>query len=97
MLVELWTDPTILEGNLEQCPKGYKTVHTLWSSNTTTAPVSQRDNKKGKGPTCTKIFIAALFCSGKKLEIKGLNIHWGMAEEIAVHAGGGILSCYKEW
>ena len=38
------------------------------------------------------IFIWAL-CSDKKLENKGIPFNWGMAEQIVVYAGDGILLC----
>ena len=45
--------------------------------------------------TCTKIFIAALFVVAK-LENEGMPFNWGMAEQIVLSAGDGILLCPKE-
>ena len=58
LLVELWANPIILDGNLELCPKGYKNVHTLWPSNTAFRTVSQRDHKSGKGSHLYKNILA---------------------------------------
>ena len=33
----------------------------------------------------------------KKLENKGVSLNRGMAEQIVVYDGGGILLSYKEW
>ena len=46
--------------------------------------------------TCTKIFLAVLFLVGKKLENEDMPFNWGMAEQIVVYAGDGILLCSKE-
>ena len=46
--------------------------------------------------TFTKIFIAALFVVTKKLENEGMSFNWGMAEQIVVYVGDGILLCSKE-
>ena len=47
--------------------------------------------------TCTKIFIATLFVvAKKKLENEGMPFNWGMAEQIVVYGGDGILLCGKE-
>ena len=43
--------------------------------------------------TCTKIFIAALFVVAKNWK---LPFNWGMAEQIVVYGGDGILLCGKE-
>ena len=45
---------------------------------------------------CKNIFSCTL-CSGKKLVNKGLPFNWGMAEQIVVSAGDGILLCSKEF
>ena len=47
-----------------------------------------------KGPTCTKTF-AATSCGGKELEIEGIVINWGTAEQVVVYESNGILLCYK--
>ena len=39
----------------------------------------------GKGPTWTKIFIAALFCGGQELKIEEMQINWGMTERVVVY------------
>ena len=46
--------------------------------------------------TCAKIFIAVLFVVAKKLENKGMSFNWGMAEQIVISVGDGILLCSKE-
>ena len=46
--------------------------------------------------TCTKIFIAVLFVVAKKMENEGISIDWGMAEDIVVSDGDGILLYSKE-
>ena len=46
--------------------------------------------------TCTKIFIATLFTMAKKLEIEGMFFNWGMAKQIVVSVGDGILLYSKE-
>ena len=43
--------------------------------------------------TCEKIFLAALFVVAKKLENEGMPFNWGMAEQIVVSVGDGILVC----
>ena len=60
LLVELWIDPAILEGNLELCPKGAKRLPTLWFSNTTAGFVWDYAKEIIRKNTCTKIFIAVL-------------------------------------
>ena len=42
-----------------------------------------------------KIFIAALFCGGKELEIEGMSINWKMSEQVVVYECNGILLYYK--
>ena len=46
--------------------------------------------------TFTKIFIATLFVVAKKLENERMPFNWGMAEQIVVYVGDGILLCGKE-
>ena len=43
--------------------------------------------------TCEKIFLVALFVVAKKLENEGMPFNWGMAKQIVVYAGDGILLC----
>ena len=43
--------------------------------------------------TCTKIVLAALFVLAKKLENEDMPFNWGVAEQIVVYAGDGILLC----
>ena len=43
--------------------------------------------------TCTKIFIAMVFVVAKKMENEGMPFNWGMAEQVVVYAGDGILLC----
>ena len=97
LLVELRAHPTILESNLELCPKGYKNVHTLWFSNTISRAVSPRDHKNGKGSHMYKNIYSISLCGGQKLEMKGMPINWGMAEQVVVYECNGILLCYKKW
>ena len=70
-------------------------MYTFQPSNITTKSVSQKDPKKKKGPTCTKIFLAS-FCGVKELEIEAMSISWGMAEQIVVYDSDGIPLCYRE-
>ena len=97
LLVKLWADPTILESSLELCPKGYKNVHTLWPNNITSRTVSQRDHKNGKDSHMYKNIYSSSLWGGQKLEIKGMSINWGMAEQIVVYECNGILLCYEKW
>ena len=41
--------------------------------------------------TCTKIFISCTLSGGKTLEKEGMSFNWGMAEQIVVYVGHGIL------
>ena len=41
------------------------------------------------------IYSCAL-CGGKKLENEDMSSNWGMAEQIVVYVGDGILLCSKE-
>ena len=52
--------------------------------------------KMGKSPTCTNIFIAALFVVAIKVEIEGMPINWGMTEQVVVYECNEILLCYKK-
>ena len=36
-------------------------------------------------------------CGGKKLENEGMSLNWGMAKQIMVSVGDGVLLCSKEW
>ena len=36
------------------------------------------------------------FCGGKKMENEGMSFNWGMAEQVVVSAGDGILLYPKE-
>ena len=67
LLVELWIDLTIWEGNLELCSKGYKRLSGLWSSHTTAGFIPQRDKR---GNMYTKLFIAALFVLAKNCKMR---------------------------
>ena len=62
-------------------------------SHTIAGFVPQRDHKEKD--LCKNIFSCTL-CSGKKLENEGMPFNWGMAEQIVVYAGDGILLCSKE-
>ena len=95
--MELWADLTILEINLELCPKGYKNMHTLWPSNIASETLSQRDHRNGKESHMYKNIYSSPLCGGQKLEIKGMPINWGMAEQVVVHVCKGILLCCKKW
>ena len=35
-------------------------------------------------------------CGGKKLENGGMSFNWGMAKQVVVYVGDGILLCSKE-
>ena len=91
-LVELWTDPTILDGNLELHTKSAKRLPTLWSSYTIVGFVPQRDHRE---KDLYKNIFRYTICGGKKLENEGMTFNWGMAEQIVVYAGDGILLCSK--
>ena len=72
-------------------------MHTIWPSNIASRTVSQRDHKNGKGFHMCKYIYSISPCGGQKLEIKGMSINWGMAEQVVVHECNGILLCYKKW
>ena len=93
LLVELWTDPTILDGNLELCTKSAKILPSFWSNPTIAGFVPKRDHKE---KDLYKNIFSCTLCGGKKLENKGMSFNWGMAEQIVVYAGNGILLYWKE-
>ena len=45
------------------------------------------------GKDLYKNIYSCTFCSGKKLESEGMPFNWGMAEQVVVYAGDGILLC----
>ena len=73
LLVELWIDPTILEGNLELCSKSYKRLSALWYSHATTGFIPQRGHGK---TTCAKIFIVTLFVVAKNWKMRECPSIW---------------------
>ena len=93
LLVELWTDPTILDGNLEVCTKSTKNLPAFWSNHTIAGFVPQRNHKE---KDLRKNIFSCALCSGKKLENEDMPFNWGMAEQIVVYDGDGILMCWKE-
>ena len=46
--------------------------------------------------TCTKNIYSRTLCGGKELENEGMSFNWGMAKQIVVSLGDGILLCSKE-
>ena len=45
LLVVLWIDPTMLEGNLELCTTGYKRPFALQPSHTSDGFIHKRDHR----------------------------------------------------
>ena len=64
LLVKLWTDPTILEGNLELCSKGYRRLSVLWPSHITAGFIPQRDHRQNN---LYKNIYSCTLCGGKKI------------------------------
>ena len=93
LLVELWTDPTILDGNLQLCTKSTKKLPAFWSIHTIAGFVPQKDHKE---KDLYKNIFSCTLCSGKNLENEGMPFNWEMAKHIVVSAGDGILLCSKE-
>ncbi len=67
LLVELRTDPTILEGNLELCPKDIKDCLPFNSAIALLGLYPKEIRKK----SCTRIFIAMLFVVAKNWKMRG--------------------------
>ena len=78
LLVELWIGPTILEGNLESCTKGFKRMSALWPSHTTFVFVPQKDNNEKD--LYKNIYSLTLSGDKIKIENEGVYINWGMSE-----------------
>ena len=77
---------------MELCSKGYKRL-----SFEPDIPLLGLYPKEIIGKmTCTKIFIAALFVVAKNWKVRELEFNWGMAKQIVVCVGDGILLCSKE-
>ena len=41
-------------------------------------------------------YLCCSFCGNKELEIEGMSINWGVAEQVVVYECHGIILCYKK-
>ena len=82
--MELWMGPTILEDNLELCPKGIKRLSALWFSYTNTGFIPQNDNKEKHS---YKNIHSLALCGGKKIGKRGYTLQ----------LGNGWINCGNCW
>ena len=80
----------ILESNLEPCQRATKMCIAFDRAISLLGLYPQEIIKMGKGPACTKIFIAALFVVAKNWKSRE------MIEQVVIHECNGILLCYKK-
>ena len=78
---------------MELCSEGYKRLSALRPSHTTAGFIPQRDQRENN---LNKNIYSHTLCGGKKLENEGMPFNWGMAEQIVVYVGDGILLCPKD-
>ena len=68
-------------------------MSALRPSHTTAGLIPQRGHKQ---KDLQKNIHSCTFCGSKKLEKEGMPFNWGMAEQIVVYGGDGILLCGEE-
>ena len=84
---------------MQLCAKGFKRMTTykrlsaLRPSHTTAGFIPQRGHRKNN---LYKNIYSCTLCGGKKLENEGMPFNWGMAEQIVIYDGDGILLYSKE-
>ena len=74
-------------------PKGAKRLSALRWSHTTAGFIPQGDHREND---LYKNIYSHTLCGGKKLENEGMSFNLGMAKQIVVSVGEGIVLCSKE-